>query len=801
MKDPTRQVAPSSFPLSPSDPAAKAASELWAKFQDKAGDGKEESIPWHTDNVLTVYHCLRQRFEPLLDEGQAFWRDLYIALLFHDTGKFVRNFQDENRKRAHGGSPDWERYIRHEFISCLLLLDDYTRLCGDRPEALFAVAAHHKPLHGDLFRSEDDRTGVDYKVLDYREEDLRAIEGWLADRLQSLGIEWSLAGRASEALAEANGEQMGELRRYFTNTVFGRPGARRSMLTSYLLEHPERKRLSYARFLGLLHACDWAGSGRSIPSPPLSYGEKDLRRIMEQKPYFKDWLAFQLKSGAATGNVLAIAPTGSGKTEAALLWAANRPPGTRIFYCLPTKVTSNAIFRRLQEFFPVPDQGSPRVGVVHSGAKHYRILSDKDEYDERGYLTDRSFGREITVSTIDQLLTMGYNLGHWQMKTLYATQAAVIIDEIHLYEPFTLGLIIRTIEYLRENCGAAFYIMTATLPDKLKILLRQALEDKVTLIEDTEKRDQARNVWEYMEADLGDDTLMTRIRADIIAGKKVLVVRNTVDDCVATYNLLKSEVNDSEQRRCLHSRFTTIDRLEKEEKVISLKENDPFLLVSTQVVEVSLDIDFDVLYTENAPIDALIQRAGRVNRKGKKEGETRVIVFKASENSVRMYGKEIADLLTRTAEELVRRQSSRIQEGEMIDMVNAVYADYDVTESTDYRKGYRAYDEVQKHLKYIFDNRQLSDEDEAVTRAGLNSISVIPHQFKSDLVGKKLAEKVMYQIGIRPKQYARLPIREKDEEHEFLTYVEAEYNQDTGLYIPSWDEFNQSQGTVKSVFS
>ena len=785
---------PSLFPSSPSDPVAWAVSHLWAKFPKEVGDGLEESIPWHTENVLAVYRYLRARFEPLLDEGEEFWRDLYIALLFHDAGKFVRNFQEENRKSALKKGKDWDRYLRHEFISCLLLLGDYQSLCEDRPQALFAVAAHHKPLRKTLFK--EGNISVDHKQLAYNERDLRLIEAWLKDRLKALGIDWSFEGRAREELKDANGSVLEDARRYFTHTVFGEPTSRRSLLRAFIQKDAVRNRLSYARTLGLVHACDWAGSAQRFPASPLIFSEADLSRPLQQKYVNFSWRAFQQESAAASGNVLTIAPTGSGKTEAALLWAANRPPGAKIIYCLPTKVTSNAIYQRIRKLFPAAD-GEEMVGVVHSGAKHYRTLEDPENYDDRSYLKDKSFGREITVCTIDQLLTIGFNLGHWQLKMLHASQATIIIDEIHLYEPYTLALIVQTINYLQEHCGATFFIMTATLPDKLRALLTSELKE-VSVIEDREKADQARNRWDYLEMDWGTQTLREQVAADIRAGKKVLVVRNTVDDCISSFDELKQYAAPN-ARSCLHSRFTTVDRLKKEERVVGLTDEESFLLVATQVIEVSLDIDFDVLYTENAPIDALIQRAGRVNRKNKKSDlETKVVVFAASDNSRKMYEKQVENLLDRTTEQLRQRHQKRIRESEMITMVNAVYADYEVTQTEGYRHGLTRYEEVQTFFDYILDNDQ-SQEDRATTREGIDTRSVIPQKFRDQLKGERLAEKSLYQLALRPDQLARLPKPETDEDYDFLVYVDSPYSSDTGLYVPSWERVNRERGTIKSA--
>ena len=144
--------------------------------------------------------------------------------------------------------------------------------------------------------------------------------------------------------------------------------------------------------------------------------------------------------------MIAIAPTGSGKTEASLLWALaalQRRRGGKLLYLLPTMVTANSIFSRLEDYF-----GQGNVGLSHSTAS--LLLEDEREDHEsiRNALFDRSFMLPATVATVDQLLASGFNSGKWTLIEANAANSVIVIDEIHAYDAWTLGLVIATIRRL-----------------------------------------------------------------------------------------------------------------------------------------------------------------------------------------------------------------------------------------------------------------------------------------------------------------------------------------------------------------
>jgi len=144
-------------------------------------------------------------------------------------------------------------------------------------------------------------------------------------------------------------------------------------------------------------------------------------------------------------------------------------------------VTANSIFTRLQTYF-----GKENVGLTHSTASYMFQDEEENQEESRNILFDKTFSRPVTVATVDQLLATGFNNGRWTVTEANAANALIIIDEIHSYDPWTLGLITETITHF-SKLGARFFLMSATLPDHLIKLLSNVLpsakivQDKVLL--------------------------------------------------------------------------------------------------------------------------------------------------------------------------------------------------------------------------------------------------------------------------------------------------------------------------------
>jgi|GEM_PF-342439 len=723
-----------------------------------AKSNPNETLVQHTENMLEIWQQLFTRYQPVLKVSDDFWKKLYIATLFHDFGKVAENFQlvlKEEKKYD-------DNYIRHEFLSGMVLYSlDPTAYRAD-PASVLAVFSHHKPLFDNLFQEQDSRASI---VI--QQEKLETLSAWFNAQLANKGY-GSLSSKLFAFLTERCKKDENGINFLYKNfdaffTNFRSNPIAPAVRTQYIL------------YKALLNIADWTASAHGQLPGALTFDKHFLEQKIIEKlraegkekiaSEFK-FLDFQLNS-MVNGSTLAVAPTGSGKTEAALLWASQKGPFEKIIYLLPTRVTSNAIYQRLVSYF-----GKKQCAIVHSSAFLFR-KNLEDTFDKREYLKDKTFFKNVNICTIDQVLTQGFNLGFWEIKTFHLLQAKVIIDEVHLYEPYTLGLLIATITYLKREFGTAFYIMTATMPRKLKELLQNALHiSDDQLVEDTQLLHKDRNTFEVRDK-LVDD-LNDEILDELNRKKKVLLVVNTVDEAIRLYWKYKGKAKNI---ICFHSRFVVKDRLEKEKYILELeKQDEPVLLIATQVVEVSLDIDFDILFTENAPVDAIIQRAGRVNRKREKNN-TKVIVFLHQQKTEEfIYNHE--DFLLRTFDTLKAEDGKRLTEARLIELVDDVYKNYDVTQDESYKTGLNAYARIQKDtLHFIKDNLGLED---TYTREGLDSENVIPMPFQEQLSKTDQITKSLHEVSISKKRL-HTSRTEKDKKHPWYLYFDCDYDFETGL--------------------
>lgn len=589
---------------------------IWAK-SPSAGAKEGERLSAHTANVLARLASWRDRY-PVLPRHTAspdtLWDSAAWACLLHDVGKVARGFQ----QMVHVGTR-FEH--RHEVLS--LVAVGWLDLPEAQRELVAAgVATHHYDLPQIIERYP---YGSDARTLLLQElslEDYDALRKWLSGAGVPNVTRWGFS--PLPGLRQISPEQaLAEAMRRLVSLGEGLDQC----------DATDGHALAVRAVRGLVTLADHAGSAHEWHGQvPSLDSTAQLSRHLEQSGWAFFW-PHQRACAVVNGNAILIAPTGSGKTEAALLWAARQrelgPGKPPIFYVLPYRASLNAMRARIAQKYGIPD-GAVVLQHARATADLYtRLTSEKDYTPERALKAARhehNLGRLMTapvrVLTPYQLLRGFFGLrGHETILT-DAMGGLFVLDELHAYDISRLALILAAVKHLSRDLGARFLTMSATFPKILKTAWLETLEMAPTEIraDDATLKQFRRHTLYILETDLLSEAALDLVVNRYRQGEAVLVVATTVDRAQKLFRALKARAG-SEAAWLLHSRFTLEDRAKKEQLLsarvgtgLRSKDSPGTILVATQVVEVSLDVDFDVLFTDPAPVEALIQRFGRVNR-------------------------------------------------------------------------------------------------------------------------------------------------------------------------------------------
>ena len=410
-------------------------------------------------------------------------------------------------------------------------------------------------------------------------------------------------------------------------------------------------------------------------------------------------------------NLIVIAPTGSGKTEASLLWMN----GEKSFYKLPFKVSSNAIYLRIKENYEYKD-----VALLHSDAMavYLREYNGNEDIGEK-YERSKMLSQPLTVCTVDQLFRFVYRALGTEIFAATLKYSKLVLDEIQAYEPRVIATIIYGLKMIQEM-GGKFAIITATFPPVLKYFMEQygLVEGKQYIFKDfTGKEYQVekypRHKVEIRHSEMNLDEIRLRGK-----NRKVLVICNTVSKAQKLYKKLEGE-----NVWLLHSKYIRRDRAFLERKIMGFSESgESGIWITTQIVEASLDIDFDILYTEMCTADSLLQRMGRCNRKGRYcPNEANIVVFDnrngVSEGKRRsVYEDKLYD---RSLELLSKYEHILFSEDKKTAYMNEVYS-VDGVKETIY------FENIQKDLKLFSEIHPTEySADEAEVR-DIRSVTIVP---------------------------------------------------------------------------
>jgi CRISPR-associated endonuclease/helicase Cas3 len=618
----------------------------------------------HIDECLSVYKSLQKAFGRLpVNDLNRFWELIRLGIVFHDLGKSHSEFQ----KMLEGKWANWY-HQRHELFSTPFI-DRLELPEEDKLLVKLIVAGHHKDFsflfdhiqHGyktgeDIFSLTEDGK------LDWEEETLKIDDRFI----QSFLKEHSISLKPSPMTLPMQ------------------------LVKDYTRKPVNTTSINFRELLlsaGALKQCDHLASGGIFKVNVLE--ERHFNFLYETKwaPYFH-----QQKASETNGNIVLTAPTGSGKTEASLMWLHKQMKENgqgRTFYILPFTASINAMFERLNEKM----QGNNEiVGLVHGKLSEYiesRFGEEKySKQNEKLKLelkeSFRALVPPLKVATPFQLLKSIFGLKGFEKGIFEMSGGYFIFDEIHAYDPEVTAQIKVLIEFATQFLNVKVCLMTATLPTFLKKEFTDAIGEHTEISADA----QLYQSFVRHRIKVADGLLSEHIddiQQRIDAGDKVLVVSNTVRQAQDIYNRLEAS-----KKVLLHSAFNGTDRNNKEAKLML---DDVKLLVGTQAIEVSLDIDYDVIFTEPAPLDALLQRFGRVNRhraNGKYRPPCDCIVF-CEQNDVDKYIYKNEEVIARTLDALRTIQSKNsgiVVENELQFYIDQVYPSWSEKEKEDFDRVY-----------------------------------------------------------------------------------------------------------------
>lgn len=366
---------------------------------------------------------------------------------------------------------------------------------------------------------------------------------------------------------------------------------------------------------------------------------------------------------SAPGLLIIEAQMGVGKTEAALAAAevfANRCQAGGLFFGLPTQATANGIFDRLMDWAETQSEDMVHsIRLAHGMAElnaEYRQLfpghatteedADRNNDPESGVLVHRWFQgnrqallADFVIGTVDQLLMAALKQKHLMLRQLGLAGKVVVVDECHAYDTYMNCYLDRALTWLGRY-QVPVILLSATLPARRRAELVNAYlggraeeggwqtSRGYPLLTWTDGRQVCQRTVPLTEpgktvqmAPLTEDRLPALLQEKLAQGGCAGVIVNTVRKAQAVAAQLRQTLPEYEVLM-FHAQFLMPDRAEKERTLLrrlgkrsTPAERDRLIVVGTQVMEQSLDIDFDFLVTELCPMDLLLQRIGRLHRR------------------------------------------------------------------------------------------------------------------------------------------------------------------------------------------
>ena len=611
----------------------------------------------HIRDCLTVCDEMLIRREPFLRnfcerygwDWKEVRRCIRFAVWFHDIGK---------------ASNQWQQYVREQGPSVTHALPSFAIGAmslgvggfekSPRFATLFAILAHHlQMLHDGSFPEEKNRRCVDMPVV-YVTEHLTHFREFepnfaLTDRRIpriDLGRACTILEKVKTDVHEANDLQFKVLYSLILNMLTASDNyASANVPEEGSPNNPCGTNLTQDALASIHDRFPLYNNAplKSLPFLPEGITPNDMQREIV---------------ASDADRLILNAGCGEGKTAAALLFGQKwlrENHIERIILTLPTKFTANNLYRDLvsPEKYDIPEE---LVGIVHGDSREFLTnLTETEEEnseqeDTNGNIMAQVFennfyAKPVTISTVDHLLMSLYHGYKYADRAFFnVASSLVVFDEVHYYEGRTMEAIAEAMRRLTQ-LKIPHLVMTATIPtavrecfDKLNRDQPYPFQRAPAVICGTTEPKAPFEITRLHQTPLDEEGIISSELLDLVEqnrDKRQIIFVNQVNRAKQVYRALEEQAI-CDNLICYHSSFIGKDRVKKEEIIRSLfkdpgdrkddeldvleeysfSNSDACVLVSTQVSELSLDISADVMYSEIAPIDSIVQRGGRLNRKG-----------------------------------------------------------------------------------------------------------------------------------------------------------------------------------------
>lgn len=623
---------------------------------------------------------VEKKYDDLLETMRLYFSNdeikmIKIACHYHDIGKINQIFQEKLQGKINKNNEE----IPHGYLSILLLnYENMIKILNNKEcfeIVLNAIFYHHK-------RNDQENEKIEKFAKNYFQKNINQYYG-----------------KEIELELENLQEIYNHYKKPFMDNDFW---------------------YQYVIVKGILNKCDWCASASIDEEIPIEVkGEESINnKIVERFHSLKPLQQFMKEH--RNDNVALIASTGGGKTEGALLWL-NDEKG---FFTLPMKVSANSIFERIKEFY------LSNVAILHSDCFRFyedekNIYLDEIEQAEHdkliNYQIAKNLSYPLTVCTIDQIFKFAYKTLGTEHILATMRYSKVIVDELQSYSPELLATIIYGLQLIHK-IGGKFAIITATLP---KFVLEDLKECHVQF-QSFQHDIPDRHKIEIIDKDLKED--VEKIK-EVSKHKKVLIICNTVAKAQEIYQMFQDNKTNV---YLLHSRFLKKDRELIERKVINFSNgNENGICISTQIVEASLDIDFDVLYTYMSSVDSLIQRMGRIYRNRRNDShETNIYIYTKRDGIGGVYDPEIF----KESLQAIRKYNHQIfLEEEKLKCIDEVYDIKGIKELNYYNRYRKKLENLKGTRPMEYDSKDANDKFRDI-----HSVKLIP-----DIILNKHLDEIM----------------------------------------------------------